>query len=184
MMIILSLILVFGKVALGSFGGGLAALTFIEYELCIARDWLTREGFVEIVSLAQMTPGPVALNAATFIGYKLGGFWGSFFASASLICTPILILISLLFLISHSSERVRGLIASFQLALRPAVAGLICAAFWSVLRPILPSYVLWGILALCAALLKFQMCRKYPQLIILFGALAGLACKTWLAASS
>ena len=179
-MVIINLVLVFAKVALGSFGGGLAALPFIKYELCIARDWLSMQQFSEVVSLAQMTPGPVALNSATFVGYKLAGFWGSLLSSASLIMTPILILMFLLFLIERSTKKMRSKIADFQKAMRPAVAGLVFSAFFTLARPILPQPVLWGILILCVFLLKFEFCRKYPQLIILFGALAGLFCKNWL----
>lgn len=181
MSVVLTLVLVFAKVALGSFGGGLAALSFIHHELCVARPWLTEQGFTEVVSLAQMTPGPVALNSATFVGYKLAGFWGSLAASASLVLTPVLVLIVLMYVIEHTSGRAGEAVARVQKALRPAVAGLVFSAFWSVAKPILPRPALWAILALCFALLRFKFCRKYPQLIILFGAFAGVLCTSWLA---
>ncbi|MCL1875762.1 MAG: chromate transporter [Synergistaceae bacterium] len=180
MPVIVTLALVFAKVALGSFGGGLAALPFIEYELCMARDWLTLHEFSEVVSLAQMTPGPVALNSATFVGYKLAGFWGALLASISLVTTPIILLLLLLFIIERSTGKMRAKVADFQKAMRPAVAGLVFSAFLTLTRPIIPQPILWGILASCALLLKFETCRKYPQLIILFGALAGLFCNNWL----
>jgi chromate transporter len=177
---IITLVLVFAKVALGSFGGGLAALPFIQYELCTARNWITEQEFSEVVALAQMTPGPVALNAATFVGYKIAGFWGSLFASISLVMTPIVLLLLLLFLIEHSSGKMSSKIAKFQKAMRPAMAGLVFSAFYTLAKPILPQPALWGILLLCTLLLKFELCRKYPQLIIFFGALSGLLCKNWL----
>ena len=180
MYVITTLILVFAKVALGSFGGGLAALPFIQHELCAARDWLTLQEFSEVVSLAQMTPGPVALNSATFVGYKLAGFWGSLAASASLVMTPIILIMFILFFIERSAGKMRAAIADFQKAMRPAVAGLVFSAFFTLARPILPQPALWGILILCAALLKIEFCRKYPQLIILFGAFAGVLCVNWL----
>ena len=177
---IITLVLVFAKVALGSFGGGLAALPFIQYELCIARNWLTLHEFLEVVSLAQMTPGPIALTSATFVGYKLAGFWGAFFASAALVITPILLLLLILFLIERSTGKTRSKVDAFQKAMRPAVAGLVFSAFYMLAKPMLPQPVLWGILALCVFLLKFELCRKYPQLIIFFGAFIGLLCKSWL----
>ena len=177
---IITLVLVFAKVALGSFGGGLAALPFIQHELCIARDWLTLQEFSEVVSLAQMTPGPIALNSATFVGYKIAGFWGSLFATTSLVTTPILLLMFILFLIERSTGKTRSEVDAFQKAMRPAVAGLVFSAFFTMARPMLPQPVLWGILILCVFLLKFELCRKYPQLIIFFGAFAGLLCKSWL----
>jgi len=180
MLVIITLVLVFAKVALGSFGGGLAALPFIQYELCIARNWLSEQEFSEVVSLAQMTPGPVALNAATFVGYKLAGFWGALFATTSLVVTPILLLMLTLFLIEHFWGKKRSKVVYFQKAMRPAVAGLVFSAFFTLARPILPKPVLWGVVILCTFLLKFEFCRKYPQLIILFGAIVGIMCKNWL----
>ena len=116
---------VFAKVALGAFGGGLATIPFIHHELVAARPWLTETMFAQTISLAQMTPGPVALNSATFVGYRLAGFWGSLWASAALVGTPILVIALLLWLISLASERMRGRIEAFQRALRPAVAGML-----------------------------------------------------------
>ena len=99
---------VFAKVALGAFGGGLATIPFIHHELVAARPWLTETMFAQTISLAQMTPGPVALNSATFVGYRLAGFWGSLWASAALVGTPNLVIWLLLWLISRASERMRG----------------------------------------------------------------------------
>jgi chromate transporter len=180
MSIIVTLVLVFAKVALGSFGGGLAALPFIQYELCLARNWLTEHEFSEVVSLAQMTPGPVALNSATFVGYKLAGFWGAFLATISLVTTPIILLMLVLFLIERSTGKTRSNVVYFQRVMRPAVAGLVFSAFFTLIRPIITQPALWGILILCTSMLKFEFCRKYPQLIIFFGALAGIFFKNLL----
>lgn len=185
------LVAVFAKVALGAFGGGLATIPFIHHELVAARPWLTETMFAQTISLAQMTPGPVALNAATFVGYRLGGFWGSLWASLALVGTPILVISLLLWLISLASERMRGRVEAFQRALRPAVAGMLLVAFYTLARPLipkdfsslsaaLPGLLLVGLVAVCFALSRLRVFRTYPQLLILASALAGLCLKSLL----
>ncbi|MCR5346862.1 MAG: chromate transporter [Fretibacterium sp.] len=186
---IFMLMTVFSKVALGAFGGGLATIPFIHHELVVARPWLTEEMFGQTIALAQMTPGPVALNSATFVGYRLGGFWGSWWATVALVGTPVLVIALLLWLISRASEGAQKKIAAFQKALRPAVAGLLLAAFCTLLRPILPSFasfhalisgtVLVALAVGCWYLSRFRPFKTYPQLIILLASLAGL-CLKWL----
>ena len=188
---ILSLIGVFSKIALGAFGGGLATIPFIHKELVTARPWLTEEMFGQTIALAQMTPGPVALNSATFVGFRLGGFWGSLFASAALILTPVIIIALLLWLVSIAPEGLQRKIAVFQKGLRPAVAGLLLAAFLTLLKPVLPSFsslkaalagvALTALAVGCLYLSKVGPFKKYPQLIILAAAVAGL-CLKWLIA--
>lgn len=179
---------VFAKVALGAFGGGLATIPFIHHELVVARPWLTETMFAQTISLAQMTPGPVALNSATFVGYRLAGFWGSLWASVALVGTPILVIALLLWLISLASERMRGRIEAFQRALRPAVAGMLLVAFYTLARPLipkdfsslsaaLPGLLLVGLVAVCFALSRLRVFQAYPQLLILASALAGLCLK-------
>ncbi|MCR4818406.1 MAG: chromate transporter [Fretibacterium sp.] len=186
---IFTLMAVFAKVALGAFGGGLATIPFIHHELVVVRPWLTEEMFGQTIALAQMTPGPIALNSATFVGYRLGGFWGSWWATIALVGTPVLVLALLLWLISRASEGVQKKVAAFQKALRPAVAGLLLAAFCTLLRPILPSFasfhallsgiVLVALAVVCWYLSRFRPFKTYPQLIILLAAVAGL-CLKWL----
>lgn len=188
---ILTIMSVFSKIALGAFGGGLATIPFIHRELVTARPWLTEEMFGQTIALAQMTPGPVALNAATFVGFRLCGFWGSLLASAALILTPVVIIALLLWLMSAAPEGLRGKIAAFQRGLRPAVAGLLLAAFLTLLKPILPSLasfkaaaagaVLTALAVGCLYISGFRPFKQYPQLIILVAAVAGL-CLKWLIA--
>lgn len=182
------LITVFAKVALGAFGGGLATIPFIHHELVMVRPWLTEAMFTQTISLAQMTPGPVALNSATFVGYSLAGFWGSLWASVALVVTPILVIALLLWLISLVSEEVRVRIEAFQRALRPAVAGMLLVAFYTLARPLIPrglsslsfafsDLLLPGLTAACFVLSRLKLFRTYPQLLILAAALAGLCLK-------
>ena len=76
-MIYLALFYTFFKIGLFSFGGGYAILAMINQEVVLKNAWLTHSQFMDIVAISQMTPGPIAINAATFIGYQKGGFLGS-----------------------------------------------------------------------------------------------------------
>ena len=188
---ILMLMGVFAKVALGAFGGGLATIPFLHHELVVARPWLTEEMFGQTIALAQMTPGPVALNAATFVGYRLAGFWGALWATVALVGTPVLVIALLLWLISIASRGTRAKIAAFQKALRPAVAGLLLVAFCTLAKPLIPSLAslhdvlprlpLIALALLCLALSGVRPFKAYPQLLILLSALAGLFLKGLLA---
>lgn len=177
----------FAKVALGAFGGGLATIPFIHRELVVVHGWLTEEMFGQTIALAQMTPGPVALNAATFVGYRLGGTWGSLWATVALVGTPVLVIALLLWLISIASQGMQAKIAAFQRALRPAVAGLLLVAFLTLAEPLipdisslraaLPGLSLVALALLCLALSQLRPFKAYPQLLILLAALAGLLLK-------
>ena len=177
----------FAKVALGAFGGGLATIPFIHRELVVVHGWLTEEMFGQTIALAQMTPGPVALNAATFVGYRLGGTWGSLWATVALVGTPVSVIALLLWLISIASQGMQAKIATFQRALRPAVAGLLLVAFLTLAKPLtpdlssfraaLPGLSLVALALLCLALSQLRPFKAYPQLLILLAALAGLLLK-------
>ena len=80
---ILELVWAFLQVGITAFGGGLSTLPLIEYQLVIKNGWMTGDGFNQLVAISQVTPGPIAINAATFAGYQQAGFWGSLAAGAA-----------------------------------------------------------------------------------------------------
>ncbi|MGI6265344.1 MAG: chromate transporter [Acutalibacteraceae bacterium] len=87
------------KIGLFTFGGGYAMIALLEHEFVERRAWLTKDEFLDMIAVAESTPGPIAINAATYIGYKLAGFWGSLAATVG-VCVPsffILYAISLFF---------------------------------------------------------------------------------------
>ena len=87
------------KIGLCTFGGGYAMIALIESELVSKRKWLERNEFLDLIAIAESTPGPIAINAATYIGYRRLGFWGALVATVA-ICIPsfvILYTISLFF---------------------------------------------------------------------------------------
>lgn len=95
----LKLFLVLFKIGLFTFGGGYAMISLLENEFVAKRKWLGSDEFLNVVAIAESTPGPVAINAATYVGYKLAGFWGSLSATVAVALPSfaIIFLISLFF---------------------------------------------------------------------------------------
>lgn len=96
---ILILFLTMLKIGAFTFGGGYAMISLLENEFVSKKKWLSHEEFMDLLAIAESTPGPIAINSSTYIGYKVGGFWGSFFATLGM-CIPsftIIFVISLFF---------------------------------------------------------------------------------------
>ena len=79
----------FLKIGAFSFGGGYAVLSFIQHEIVEANGWISPEQFVDIVAIAEMTPGPIAVNSATFVGYNMFGVWGGIMCTLCTIAIPV-----------------------------------------------------------------------------------------------
>ncbi|MDR0883331.1 MAG: chromate transporter [Oscillospiraceae bacterium] len=124
-MIYLQLFLAFCWIGLTSFGGGYAALAPIE-EATVAPGWLSATEFADVVALSQTTPGPIAINAATFCGAKVAGVPGALVATAGVVVPSFVIVLSLALLYRKYSElqTVRHVLTG----LRPATTGIIAAA--------------------------------------------------------
>ena len=108
-------------------------LSLIQNEVVVQNAWMTNAEFTDIVAISQMTPGPIAINSATYVGYTVAGFWGSVVATVS-VCLPaltLMILITKFFLILKDNRYVKGLIAG----MRPVVIGMIGAAALLLMFP-------------------------------------------------
>ena len=88
----LELILVFLKISIFSFGGGYVMIGYMQNEM-VSRGWIEAQDFVNIVSISQMTPGPIGINAATFVGFTTKGYLGAIVASISVVLIPFILVI-------------------------------------------------------------------------------------------
>lgn len=120
----------FAKVGLFTFGGGYAALRLIQTEIIIRNAWLTMEEFLDVVAIAEVTPGPIALNASTFIGYKLAGIPGAVAGTMGVIFFPVLIMLILTYFVSKLKDNKK--MKAIKIILRAAVLGLIASAAFSM----------------------------------------------------
>jgi len=96
---ILNLFLTMFKIGLFTFGGGYAMISILQDEFVERKKWIDHEEFMNLVVIAESTPGPIAINSSTYIGYKVAGFWGSFFSSIGMVLPSLIIIyiISLFF---------------------------------------------------------------------------------------
>ena len=99
----LQLFLSFLKIGLFGFGGGLAVLSLIQHEV-ESHGWMTQEQFVDIVAVSQVTPGPIGINCATYVGYTAtGSIWGSLLATSAIVIPSLVIMLLICKAISFSS---------------------------------------------------------------------------------
>ncbi len=120
----------FLQVGMFSIGGGYAAMPLIQNEVVVNHGWLTMSEFTDLITIAEMTPGPIAVNSATFVGIRIAGLPGAIAATVGCIF-PSMILVSLLSFIYYHYKSVSTL-QSVLASLRPAVVALIAAAGLSI----------------------------------------------------
>ena len=130
-MIHLELFWSFFQIGLFSIGGGYAAMPLIQHQVVELHPWLTLEQFSDIITISQMTPGPIAINSATFVGLQLGGMPGALVATAGCVLPSCIIvtIIAYLYMRYRNLDTLQGILGM----LRPAVVALIASAGISIL---------------------------------------------------
>jgi len=123
--IALSLFWSFFVIGAAAFGGGIVTIPMIEYELVTVRGWISAAELSELIAVAQMTPGPIAVNAATYTGFRVAGFWGALCATAG-VTLPSVIFCSILMYFLVRFRHVQW-VDTLRKSVQPAVAGLIIA---------------------------------------------------------
>lgn len=177
-MIYLQLLISFFQVGMFSIGGGYAAIPLIQDEVVTRHEWLTMKEFTDLVTIAEMTPGPIAVNSATFVGIKIAGSAGALAATFGCIL-PALFLVSLLSFAYNRYKNI-SIIQNSMTCLRPVITGLIAAAGLSFLvRAVFKnnfisfSTVNWAGAAVFGV--AFVMIRKYkrnPVTVMLLGGIS------------
>ena len=127
MSLIIKLFFTFLKIGTFSFGGGYAMIPFIQREIIANNDWINSSTFMDIIGISQMTPGPVAINSATFVGYKVSGVFGSVAATLGVV-TMSFILVSIASKAMNKFKESKVLKAAL-LGMRPVLIALIIQAF-------------------------------------------------------
>lgn len=128
----LRLFLAFLKIGSFSFGGGYAMLPLIEEEIVYINQWLSHSEFIDIIAISQMSPGPIAINSATFVGFKHLGVSGAMVATLGVVFTSFFLVTGLAQVIIkyYNSFAVKGIFSG----IRPGVIGLIIAACVSLFQ--------------------------------------------------
>ena len=129
-MTLLQLFLSFIQVGLFSIGGGYAAMPLIQSQVVDHYGWLSMSEFTDLITIAEMTPGPIAVNSATFVGIRIAGVGGAIVATLGCIL-PSCLIVSLLAFIYYRYKQMSAL-QSVLASLRPAVVALIASAGLSI----------------------------------------------------
>ena len=114
------------KVGLFTFGGGYAMIAVIDREITEKKKWLNREEFLDVIAVAESTPGPLAVNTSTYVGYKRGGFLGALFSTLGVLL-PSFVIILLISLFFDDFLRIKAVRYAFK-GIQAAVAFLIISA--------------------------------------------------------
>ncbi len=169
-MIYLQLFISYLKIGFFGFGGGYAMLSLIQNEIVVRNQWLTNNELADIIAISQMTPGPIAINSATYVGYTITGFvWGSILATFA-VCLPamtVMVLVTRFYLKLHNN----GYVTAAMKGMQPMMIGMIAAAALMLLTP--KTFIdvkSWLIFAVCflASIKKVN-----PILLIFLSGVAG-----------
>ena len=159
------------KIGLFGFGGGYAMLSLIQHEVVENRQWLTATEFTDIVAISQMTPGPIGINSATYIGYTVTGIWGAIIAAFA-VCFPSFVIVGLI-VGSYQKFRSNVYVNDAFKGLRPVVVGLIAAAALLLMNKgnfiDYKSFIIFGV-----AFLLTMFTKIHPILLIVLAGIAGL----------
>lgn len=131
-MIYLKLFISFLKIGAFSFGGGYAAMPIIQSEVVDTYHWLTLEEFTDLITISQMTPGPIAVNSATFVGIRIGGILGAAVATLGCILPASLLLIFLSWM--YMKYKKLTVLQTILSVLRPAVVAMIAISGIKILQ--------------------------------------------------
>ncbi|KAB3534782.1 chromate transporter [Alkaliphilus pronyensis] len=169
-MMYLELFLTFLKIGGFSFGGGYAMLPLIEEEIVYIHQWLSQQEFIDIIAISQMSPGPIAVNAATFVGFKHVGILGSIVATFGVVFTSFILVTTLAkVIIKHYKSTV---VTGIFTGIRPAVIGLIGAACVSLFKTSIVDYK--SLLIGFTMLILLSKTRLHPISIIMISGIMGV----------
>lgn len=170
-MIYLQLIWSYMKIGFFGFGGGYAMLSLIQNEMVVQRGWLTAEQLTDIIAISQVTPGPIAINCATYVGYTVtGNIWGALLATIA-VCTPAftLMLIATKF---YLKLRNNSYVSGAMYGMKPMMVGMILAAALLLLTP--ETFIDWKSWALFGGCFLASFKKVNPIILIIASAVAGL----------
>ena len=170
MSIILKIFLSFLKIGAFSFGGGYAMLPLIEREIVNSHNWITYKEFIDIIGISQMTPGPIAINSATFVGFKVSGVLGAISGTVGVISFSfILVSIANHYIVKFKNSYI---LKAALAGMRPALIGLILTVFISSGRE---SYKDIKSIVIGIVILGLLLTNKlHPILIIMISGVLGI----------
>ena len=172
--IIPDLFLSFFKIGLFTFGGGLAMLALIEEQCVEKKHWITHDEMMYVTIIAESTPGPIAINCATFVGYQQAGLSGALAATVGVVFPSFFIILMIALLFTPDTIKHNPTLTAIFKGIRPAVVALIIAPVITTAKSV-GINLKTGIIPVAVALLIYSgwPVISNPVLYIIFGALGG-----------
>jgi len=171
-MIYLQLFWVYLKIGLFSFGGGYAMISFVEYEIVHKHQWISPSDFTDIIAISQMTPGPIGINTATYVGFTTtGNVWGSVIATIA-VCLPSFFIMIAICKFLEAYRKNRWFNAALA-GIKPVTIGLIAAAAISMINS--ENFIDYKcVLIFAVSFLLTWRFKVHPVMMILIAGVAGL----------
>lgn len=173
-MIYLKLLWAFFQIGLVSFGGGYAAMTPIYNQVVIQNSWLDKVQFADLITISQMTPGPIALNSATFVGLQIAGVPGAIVATIGNVL-PSLLIVGILGYVYFRFSSIK-IMQTILKTLRPAVVALIFMACISLMDNafITPHFNTFNFIIFLGVIVLLNKTKLDPTLIMLLTGIIGV----------
>ncbi len=183
-MLLLDIFFSFFKIGIISFGGGYAMIPLIERQIIEVNGWLTSAEFLDIIAVAEMTPGPIAINSATFIGYRTAGVLGSVVATLGVVMPSFIAMVILAYVINktkhlpHVKGALRGIVsgvialigfATFRMAIGSGLA-----SFEEAFPSILVTFNVYNVIICIGAFLLLHYTKYHPVLLLLSFGILGI----------
>ena len=161
---------VFFKIGLFTFGGGYAMIPIIEREIADKKHWIKNEDILDIFAISESTPGPIAINSATFVGYRVAGVWGAVFATLGVIIPSF----TIIFVVSFFLEKFKAVKAveyAFN-GIKAGVIALVLQALYTMAKKCpknIVSLIIAAVVFLLSVIFNIDL-----FLIIILSAVSGL----------
>ena len=137
--------LTFLKIGAFTFGGGYAMIPLIQKEAVENHKWVTDEDILEIIAIAESTPGPIAINSATFVGYRTCGVLGSVVATLGVVLPSFVLIYAISFVLRQFQE-LKAIQYAFQ-GIRAGVLALLCKALWGMYKKNTKNWASYTVMA-------------------------------------
>lgn len=169
-----SLFCTFFKIGAFTFGGGYAMIPLIQKEAVENRGWITDDDILEIIAIAESTPGPIAINSATFVGYRTCGMLGAACATFGVVLPSFVIILAISFVLKEFQE-LKAVQYAFN-GIRAGVLALLFKALWGMYKKSPKGWAAYVVMAAAFVLTAFL--NVNVLLVIIFCAVFGLVTAT------
>lgn len=168
--ILMSIFWTFFRIGAFTFGGGYAMIPLIQRETVESKKWITDDDILEIVAIAESTPGPVAINSSTFVGYRVAGFWGAAFGTLGMVMPSFIVILAISSVLREFQD-LQAVQYAFQ-GIRAGVLALILKALVTMYKKAKKG--LFAYIVMAAALVLVAFVKVNVLWVIAGSAVAGV----------